>query len=96
MATANQDAPSMIAIPPLIFLAFLAIGVGLDLLFPAALLAGGGQYLIGGALIAASVLIAPFALGAFRAAGTNFDSRKPATALITAGRADCRPGQAAS
>jgi protein-S-isoprenylcysteine O-methyltransferase Ste14 len=82
---AHRDAPGVIAIPPLIYVGFLALGFAVDWLVPAAFLPDGVQYAAGLALIAAGAAIVVPVVRGFRGAGTNLDVRKPATALVTAG-----------
>ena len=81
----QDDSPGVITIPPVIYLAFLALGIALDLLFPVALLPNPVQYAVGFVIIAVSFVLLPFVLGRFRAAGTNLDVRKPTTAIISDG-----------
>ena len=85
MNPAKTDAAGVIAIPPVIYLAFLGIGIALDLLFPIPLLPDSVQYRAGFAVIAGGGCIMPFVLLQFHRAGTNFDPRKATTALITGG-----------
>ena len=81
----GKDAPEVIALPPLIYLAFLAAGILLDYIFPVAVLPDRLQYPMGLALIAAAAIAMPFVLHRFRKAGTSFDVRKPTSALVTGG-----------
>ena len=85
MNAGDKDAPGVIAPPPLIYLGGLAVGFGLDTLFPIAILPETLQYLAGGVLIAASLALAIPMVMAFHKAGTHVDVRKPATALVTSG-----------
>ena len=77
--------PGVVAIPPLIYLAALALGVVLDTAWRAALLPAPAQYALGFTLIAAGMAIVPFVLPHYRRAGTPFDVRRPAGALVTVG-----------
>ncbi len=85
MPQSTMDAPNVIAIPPLIYLAFLAVGLLLDYLFPVPVLPNSIQYAVGFGMIIATGLVMPFVLLEFRKAETQFDPRKPTTAIITTG-----------
>ena len=84
-ASHSSDAPGVIAIPPLIYLGFLVLGVVLEWLWPSSFLPRTLQYVIGLALISVSAAIAALAVAQFRKANTNLDVRKPATALVVSG-----------
>ncbi len=83
--TPEPDAPGVIAKPPFIYLAFLVLGLGLDWLWPNPLLPEVLRYTLGGALIALGFALALASIRHFKAAGTNFDTQKPATAILTDG-----------
>ena len=85
MPQSTKDAPNVIAIPPLIYLAFLAVGLLLDYLFPVPVLPNSIQYAVGFGISIASGLIMPFVLLRFKKANTNFDPGKPTTRIITTG-----------
>ncbi len=85
MSASDPDAAGVIALPPVIYVAFLGIEVALDLLFPLPLLPDSVQYRAGFVVIAGSGCIMPFVLLQFHRAGTNFDPRKATTALISGG-----------
>ena len=85
MPQSTKDAPNVIAMPPLIYLAFLAVGLLLDYLFPVPVLPNSIQYAVGFGMIIATGLVMPFVLLEFRKAETQFDPRKPTTAIITTG-----------
>jgi protein-S-isoprenylcysteine O-methyltransferase Ste14 len=82
---AANDVPGVIAKPPFIYLGFLGLGLLLDRLWPYPLLPQAVQYMLGGALFALGLLLALASIRRFRAAGTNFDTQKPATAILTDG-----------
>ncbi len=82
---AQQDAPGVIARPPLIYLGFLALGLALDWLWPNPLLPEMLRYILGGALIGLGLALALASIRCFKAAGTNFDTQKPATAILSDG-----------
>ena len=79
------SAPGVIALPPLVYVPFLAMGIVLDFLSPVPVLPSRVQYAAGFAVMAVSGLIIPFVLLEFRKARTDFDPRKPTTAIITTG-----------
>ena len=88
MAAAGDHA-GVIARPPRIAYLFLGIGAILGWLWPLPLLPAGAsaalRYRAGGALVALGLLVMTLAVRAFRAAGTNVETPKPATALVTEG-----------
>ena len=81
----EQDAPGVIAKPPLIYLGFLALGLWLDWLWPYPLLPEMLRYILGGALIGLGLALALASVRRFKAAGTSFHTHKPATAILTEG-----------
>ncbi len=85
MNEGDKDNPGVIAIPPLIYLVPLLIGLALDYFWPVALLPDRAQYMVGFLLIAASIVLIALTVPLFRRAGTPFKVRKPATALVTSG-----------
>ncbi|MCH6588570.1 MAG: isoprenylcysteine carboxylmethyltransferase family protein [Proteobacteria bacterium] len=82
---AEPDAPGVIAKPPFIYLGFLALGLGLDWLWPYPLLPEVLRYSLGGALFALGFALALASIRRFKAAGTSFHTHKPATAILTDG-----------
>lgn len=79
------DAPGVIALPPVIYLAGLVAGVALSLFLPAPSLPGVARIPVGALLVAlGGALVATFS-GAFRRAGTAMDPREASTALVTGG-----------
>ncbi len=83
--TTPGDSPGVVAPPPLIYGAFLLLGLTLEYLFPFSVLPDWIGYFVGGPLIAAGFTVAIAAIRTFRQAGTNLDVRKPATAIVAAG-----------
>ena len=83
----DQDCPGVIARPPRLYLAFLVVGLALSYFWPAPPLPGAGtdRYAIGAGLIAAGALVMAVAMRQFRRAGTNVETHKPTTALVTDG-----------
>ena len=85
MAVNDADNPGVVARPPLIYLGFLALGFMLDAVWPVAFVANDVQYPLGAILTIAGVALMTSAIRQFRRAGTNIETPKPATALVTAG-----------
>ncbi len=81
----NSDHPDVIAMPPYILLAFLVTGLALDTVWPAPILPGTTQYLVGPLLFAAGIGLMAAAMGRFSDAGTNVPTPLPATAIVTDG-----------
>ena len=81
---AERDAPGVIALPPLIYLAGLAVGFGLEAILPSADVPLPLR-LLGAALIVAGILLQGSFIALFRRAGTNVDPYKPTTAIVTNG-----------
>ena len=79
------DKPAVIAPPPLIFLGFMLLGLGAEVLWPADFLAERLQYLLGSALFSMGGILVAVCITEFRRAGTNFQTHKPTNALITGG-----------
>ena len=71
--------------PPIIYLAALLVGLALDRLWPSPHLPAPLASAFGTLLVIASAAIVLPAFLRFRRAGTSFDVRKPATALVTSG-----------
>ncbi|MCH8036317.1 MAG: isoprenylcysteine carboxylmethyltransferase family protein [Proteobacteria bacterium] len=85
MTAKENDSPGVIAKPPLICLGFLLLGLGLDRLWPVAVLPEIAQSPVGGVLIGLGVLVVLAAVRRFKAVGTSFHTHKPATAIISDG-----------
>jgi len=85
MTDLKSDRPGVIAPPPLIFLAGIILGVGLDLFWPGSFWPVYARYWFGGALIFAGFSGAFLAFMRFRAAGTHIEPYKPTTAIVTDG-----------
>jgi len=81
----SDEEPRLRVHPPVIYLAALLIGVGLNRWWPIRLLRGPWGDIVGVTLIVAGVAIMPPVLPRFRRADTPFDPHKPASALITDG-----------
>jgi protein-S-isoprenylcysteine O-methyltransferase Ste14 len=85
----NNDVPGVIAPPPLILLFFLVVGALADLaIAPPSFLPiieAPLRWVLGGTLIAMTILIMTFAITGFRRAGTPVPTRAPTSALVTRG-----------
>ena len=71
--------------PPLIYLASIAMGLILHLVWPRPLLSDVTLAILGGVLIVASLLLFGSSVQRFRAAGTPVPARKPTTAIVRSG-----------
>jgi len=80
-----HEGPGVRVHPPVIYLAALIIGIGLNHGWSLGLLPGRWAAVIGVAMIVAGIAIMPPVLARFRRAGTTFHPHKPASALITDG-----------
>jgi protein-S-isoprenylcysteine O-methyltransferase Ste14 len=85
--TGEPDVAGVIALPPLIFLGFLAAAAVLEAVVPLPLLAGYAlaRYLAGAALATCGVVIIAMGTRRFLAAGTNIPPTLPTTALVVDG-----------
>lgn len=84
MASDSERGPVAVP-PPVVYIAALIAGAGLDYFFPTWLLPRNWASAVGTVLIVASILIVLPAILRFRRAGTPFNVRKPASALVTDG-----------
>ncbi len=85
MDSGDRPGPGISVPPPVIYLVALLVGLGLDHLWPTAPFSARWGYVAGAVLIILPILIMPPVLIRFRRAGTPFDVRKTASALITDG-----------
>jgi len=85
----SDDHPGVIARPPRIAYLLLAIGAILERLSPWPLWPAGwmavSRHGLGAGLAAIGLILMTHAIRAFRRAGTNVETPKPATALVTGG-----------
>jgi protein-S-isoprenylcysteine O-methyltransferase Ste14 len=81
------DVAGVIALPPLIFLAFLAAATVFEAVVPLPLLGGHAlaRYLAGAALAVCGLLLIAMGTSRFVAAGTNIPPNLPTTALVVDG-----------
>ncbi len=85
MSPETPDRPGVIAPPPLIYLAAILAGAGLERVWRWRLPIGGSGRVAGLLLIAAAVAVAVWAVRAFDRAKTSPKPHKPATAIVTDG-----------
>ncbi|MGH8613515.1 MAG: methyltransferase family protein [Gammaproteobacteria bacterium] len=85
MPDEHPDHANVVALPPLVYLAFFFLGVGLNYVWPLAPLPSGPRYPLGFALVASGVLLIARAMVQFRQTGTPLEPYKPTTALVTDG-----------
>ncbi len=85
MTATENDCPGVIAKPPLIYLGVLLLGLGLDRLWPVAVLPETAGHALGGTLVGLGVLVVVTAVRRFKAAGTSFRTHEPATAILSDG-----------
>lgn len=84
----QPETAAVVARPPLIFLGFVGLGLGLQAVLPWALLPEAPpawRYIGGGALALLGLLLVLASADRFRRRGTNVETWKPTTALVTDG-----------
>ena len=81
----KPDTPGVVAPPPLIFLAGLAVGFGLEALLPGASLPGAVRWVLGGVLVVAGLALLASFNTSFSRKGTAVEPWKPTTAIVTGG-----------
>jgi protein-S-isoprenylcysteine O-methyltransferase Ste14 len=80
-----RDAPGVIAPPPFIFLAGLAVGFGLEVLLPGTSIPDALAWILGGALVLVGLALLGSFVGAFRREHTPVDPYSATTAIVTDG-----------
>ncbi len=85
MRDTMRETGEIVVFPPAIFMISLAVGIGFDSWWPAAVLPNGLQYGLGAVLIGASLILAALVFQSFHAAAASFEPGRPATKLITTG-----------
>ena len=81
----ERDVPGVIGPPPLIFLAGLAVGFGLELLLPSVDLPTALALVVGALLIVVGLALMVSFVRAFNAKETAFDPWQETTAIVTDG-----------
>jgi protein-S-isoprenylcysteine O-methyltransferase Ste14 len=84
-SAAGRDTPGVIAPPPLIFLAGLAVGFGLEALLPGSAVPDALAWILGGAFVLSGLALLSSFIGAFRRAHTAVAPYSPTTAIVTDG-----------
>ena len=82
---AKDDLDGVQTPPPVVYLALMLFGVGLQFRWPIPFLAPGTQYAIGFTVIVLSIVLFGLVLRTFLASKTSLDHRRPTTALIRSG-----------
>lgn len=85
MPSQQSDRPKVIALPPVILAATLAVGFGLQALWPVGLPASGLARLLGILLVVAALTAAGLAVREMAGAVTPLDVRKSARTIVTTG-----------
>ena len=81
----NSDTAGVVAPPPLIYLAGLAVGFALEALLPGSSVPAAIQWGLGGVLVVAGVALLLSFNTAFSRKGTAVEPWKPTTAIVTTG-----------
>jgi protein-S-isoprenylcysteine O-methyltransferase Ste14 len=81
----ERDTAGVVAPPPLIFLAGLAVGFGLEALLPGTSVPGVLRWVLGGLALLGGVALQTSFIAAFHRRGTAVEPWKPTTAIVTTG-----------
>jgi protein-S-isoprenylcysteine O-methyltransferase Ste14 len=81
----DRDRPNVVALPPLIYLGFLVLGLLVDLIWPTSIASLSVRLAVGGLLFAVGLVLAVSAVRRFARAGTAVEVYRPATALVSEG-----------
>jgi protein-S-isoprenylcysteine O-methyltransferase Ste14 len=81
----NSDTAGVVAPPPLIYVAGLAVGFALEALLPGSSVPTAVQWGLGGVLVVAGVALLLSFNTAFSRKGTAVEPWKPTTAIVTTG-----------
>ena len=81
----SSDSAGVRVPPPLIYLAGLAVGFGLETLLPGTSVPGVVQWVLGGVFVATGLALAASFNTAFARMGTAVEPWKPTTAIVTTG-----------
>jgi protein-S-isoprenylcysteine O-methyltransferase Ste14 len=85
MSNVNSDAPNVRIIPPLVYLAGLAVGLLASLWVPTKLFPSGAAWAVGAVLVLCGAASAGSAFVRFKGAGTTVRPDRAASSLIVAG-----------
>lgn len=85
MPETQTDHPDVVALPPLIVVVFLIVGLILEFFWRTDTLTGAIRFTVGPLLVIAGMWLAFRAVREFRKAETNLEVYRPATALVTTG-----------
>lgn len=81
----DGDSEGVRAPPPVIYLSFIVLGIGLQFRWPLNFLPIETRLPLGFVLVVLSLVLFAWAVRTFLAAKTSFDHRKPTTSLISSG-----------
>lgn len=84
-AAPDRDRPNVVALPPLIYLGFLVLGILADFVWPTSIASLPVRLVVGGLLFAVGLVLAASAVRRFARAGTAVEVYRPATALVSEG-----------
>ena len=85
MTVSTGDHPGVIARPPRMFLAALAAGAALELLWPTSFVHGAARLALGAGLVAGGLWLAYAAIAQQREAGTNIETHRPTETIVSSG-----------
>ena len=81
----ERDHPGVVAQPPLIFLAGIVLGIGLDFIWPLPFFAEAGRYPLAALCAVLGIAAVATAVVQFRRGGTNVPTWLPTTTIISYG-----------
>jgi protein-S-isoprenylcysteine O-methyltransferase Ste14 len=85
MTVSDTDNPGVIARPPRIFMAALALGFALELVLPTSFVHGALRFALGAALLGLGIWLMSMAMRQQRAAGTNIETHRPTETIVSTG-----------
>ncbi len=81
----GRDSEGMLTPPPVVYLVFLLIGIGLEYYWPSPFLPQVAQYPVGITVIILSFVVFGMVLREFSASSSSVDHRRPTTEVISSG-----------
>jgi protein-S-isoprenylcysteine O-methyltransferase Ste14 len=84
-SAAQPDTAGVVVPPPVIYVAGLIVGFGLEALLPSASLSGAVRWILGGLLLVVGVALLGSFNTLFHRAGTAVEPWRPTTAIVTTG-----------